>query len=218
MRNISIKLFQRDCLNSCLQIAIFGNQFINRLSLQPKGLDKAIDNANKLIAQYYVAAARGIDDPKTKGEFEQFKKNIVEQLNSDFDFDENGTFTAEGLVDSILQSDRLYSQFYQDVEDALDKVETKTLSHSEKIKDILSNLWNAEGFEDTKKSILELADSLDGITADNINDLVSSSGELAALIINPSGGCNIILCNQLIGIVDCLHRWIKCICIIVISL
>ena len=143
---------------------------------------EAIDNANKLIAQYYVAAARGIDDPKTKGEFEQFKKNIVEQLNSDFDFDENGTFTAEGLVDSILQSDRLYSQFYQDVEDALDKVETKTLSHSEKIKDILSNLWNAEGFEDTKKSILELADSLDGITADNINDLVSSSGELAALL------------------------------------
>lgn len=108
---------------------------------------EAIDNANKLIAQYYVAAARGIDDPKTKGEFEQFKKNIVEQLNSDFDFDENGTFTAEGLVDSILQSDRLYSQFYQDVEDALDKVETKTLSHSEKIKDILSNLWNAEGLK-----------------------------------------------------------------------
>ncbi len=143
---------------------------------------ETIDNANKLVAQYYVAAARGIDDPKTKGEFEQFKKNIVEQLNSDFDFDENGTFTAEGLVDSILQSDRLYSQFYQDVEDALDKVETKTLSHSEKIKDILSNLWNAEGFEDTKKSILELADSLDGITADNINDLVSSSGELAALL------------------------------------
>ena len=143
---------------------------------------EAIDNANKLIAQYYVAAARGIDDPKTKGEFEQFKQNIIEQLNSDFDFDDNGSFTAEGLVDSILQSDRLYSQFYQGVEDALDKVETKTLSHSEKIKDILSDLWNAEGFEDTKKSILELANSLDGITADNIKDLVSSSGELAALL------------------------------------
>lgn len=143
---------------------------------------EAIDNANKLIAQYYVAAARGIDDPKTKGEFEQFKKNIIEQLNSDFDFDENGSFTAEGLVDSILQSDRLYSQFYQNVEDALDKVESKTLSHSEKIKDILSNLWNVEGFEDTKKSILELANSLAGITADNINDLASSSGELAALL------------------------------------
>ena len=143
---------------------------------------EAIDNANKLIAQYYVAAARGIDDPKTKGEFEQFKKNIIEQLNSDFDFDENGSFTAEGLVDSILQGDRLYSQFYQNVEDALDKVESKTLSHSEKIKDILSNLWNAEGFEDTKKSILELANSLAGITADNIKDLVSSSGELAALL------------------------------------
>lgn len=143
---------------------------------------KAIDNANKLIAQYYVAAARGIDDPKTKSEFEQFKQNIIEQMNSDFDFDENGSFTAEGLVDSILQSDRLYSQFYQNVENALDKVETKTLSHSEKIKDILSNLWNAEGFEDTKKSILELANSLDGITADNINDLASSSGELAALL------------------------------------
>ena len=34
---------------------------------------KAIDNANKLIAQYYVAAARGIDDPKTQKEFEQFR-------------------------------------------------------------------------------------------------------------------------------------------------
>lgn len=143
---------------------------------------EAIDNANELIARYYVAAARGIDDPKTKSEFEQFKKNIVEQLNSDFDFDENGSFTAEGLVDSILQSDRLYSQFYQSVEDALQNAETSVLSHGNKIKDILSNLWNAEGFADTKKSILELANSLDGITADNINDLASSSGELAALL------------------------------------
>ena len=143
---------------------------------------EAIDNANKLIAQYYVAAARGIDDPKTQSEFEQFKKNIVEQLNSDFDFDENGSFTAEGLIDSILQNDRLYSQFYQGVEDALQNTETSVQAHGNKIKDILSNLWNAEGFADTKKSILELANSLDGITADNINDLASSSGELAALL------------------------------------
>ena len=143
---------------------------------------EAIDNANKLIAQYYVAAARGIDDPKTKGEFEQFKQGIIEKLNADFDFDENGSFTAEGLVDSILQSDRLYSQFYQSVEDALQNAETSVQVHGEKIKDILSNLWNAENFADTKKSILELANSLDGITADNINDLASSSGELAALL------------------------------------
>ena len=143
---------------------------------------EAIDNANKLIAQYYVAAARGIDDPKTQKEFEQFRQNIIKKLDDDLDFDTNGTFTAEGLVDSILQSDRLYSQFYQEIENTLETVETKTLSHSEKIKDILSNLWNAEGFEDTKKSIMELAYSLDGITADNINDLTSSSGELAALL------------------------------------
>lgn len=143
---------------------------------------EAIDNANKLIAQHYVAAARGIDDPKTQKEFEQFRQNIIKKLDDDLDFDTNGTFTAEGLVDSILQSDRLYSQFYQEIEDALETVETKTLSHSEKLKDILSNLWNAEGFEDTKKSVLELAYSLDGITADNINDLASSSGELAALL------------------------------------
>lgn len=143
---------------------------------------EAIDNANKLIAQHYVAAARGIDDPKTQKEFEQFRQNIIKKLDDDLDFDTNGTFTAEGLVDSILQSDRLYSQFYQEIENTLETVETKTLSHSEKIKDILSNLWNAEGFEDTKKSIMELAYSLDGITADNINDLASSSGELAALL------------------------------------
>ena len=143
---------------------------------------KAIDNANKLIAQYYVAAARGIDDPKTQKEFEQFRQNIIKKLDDDLDFDTNGTVTAEGLVDSILQSDRLYSQFYQEIEDALETVETKALSHSEKIKDTLSNLWNAEGFEDTKKSILELANSIDGITADNINDLASSSDELAALL------------------------------------
>ncbi|NBI82648.1 phage tail tape measure protein [Clostridiaceae bacterium] len=143
---------------------------------------KAIDNANKLIAQYYVAAARGIDDPKTQSEFEQFKKNIVEQLNSDFDFDENGSFTAEGLIDSILQNDRLYSQFYQGVEDALQNTETSVQEHGNKIKETLSTLWNAERFKDTKKSILELANNLDGITADNINDLASSSGELAALL------------------------------------
>lgn len=143
---------------------------------------EAIDNANKLITQYYVAAARGIDDPKTQSEFEQFKKNIVEQLNSDFDFDENGSFTAEGLIDSILQNDRLYSQFYQGVEDALQNTETSVQEHGNKIKETLSTLWNAEGFEDTKKSILELANSLDGITADNVEELAQESAGLKTIL------------------------------------
>ena len=142
---------------------------------------EAIDNANKLITKYHIESAKGISNPKTKEEFEQFRQNIIEQLNSDFDFDESGSFTAEGLVDSILQSDRLYSQFYQGVEDALQNAETSVQEHGNKIKETLSTLWNAEGFEDTKKSILELAYSLDGITADNINDLASSSGELAEI-------------------------------------
>lgn len=143
---------------------------------------ETIDKANKLIAEDLVLAQKSVGDPKTKEDFDKFRQSIIDNLQSDMDWDTNGSFSAEGIVDSILQGDRFYSQFYQQIEDALEMVETKALSHSEKIKDTLANLWNAEGFEDTKKSILEMANSLDGITTDNLDEIIGSSAELAAIL------------------------------------
>lgn len=143
---------------------------------------EAIDKSNDLIAQYYIQAAKALNDPKTKEEFETFKKSIVENLKNDLDWNEYGTFSAEGLIDNILSTDRLYSQYYAEVEQALEQAETAVKEHADGIRGTLETLWDSESFADTKKSILEMAQSLDGINASNIDSLISSSSELAAVL------------------------------------
>ena len=79
-----------------------------------------------------------------------------------------------------------YAQFYDGLVDTtnngLDSVEEAIQSHSDSIKGKLEELWNSESFSDTQKSIVEMANALDGITADNIETLAESSEELAALL------------------------------------
>lgn len=147
---------------------------------------EAIDNSNKLIAEYWKIAESAINDPKTQEEFDAFRQGIIDKLSGDNDWNDDGTYTAAGLVDSLLSTDRAYAQFYDDLvdttNDGLDSVEDAIQSHGDSVKGKLEALWNAESFSDTQKSIVEMANALDGITADNIETLAESSEELAALL------------------------------------
>ena len=147
---------------------------------------EAIDNANELIVEYYKATERAINDPKTQEEFDAFRQSIIDKVSGDMDWNADGTYTAAGLVDSLLSTDRAYAQFYDDLvdttNDGLDAVEDAIQSHGDSVKGKLEALWNAESFSDTRKSIEEMASALDGITADNIDSLIEGSAELAALL------------------------------------
>jgi len=147
---------------------------------------EAIDNSNTLIAEYWKMAESAINDPKTQEEFDAFRQSIIDKLSSDNDWNDDGTYTAAGLVDSLLSTDRAYAQFYDDLvdttNDGLDAVEDAIQSHGDSVKGKLEALWNAESFSDIRKSIEEMANALDGITADNIDSLIEGSAELAALL------------------------------------
>lgn len=147
---------------------------------------EAIDNSNKLIAEYWKIAESAINNPKTQEEFDAFRQSIIDKVNSDLDWNDDGSYTAAGLVDSLLSADRTYAQFYDGLvdttNDGLDAVEDAIQSHGDSIKGKLEELWNSESFSDTQKSIVEMANALDGITADNIENLAESSEELAALL------------------------------------
>lgn len=147
---------------------------------------EAIDNSNKLIAEYWKIAESAINNPKTQEEFDTFRQSIIDKVSGDNDWNADGTYSAAGLVDSLLSADRTYAQFYDGLvdttNDGLDSVENAIQSHGDSIKGKLEALWNAESFSDTRKSIEEMASALDGITADNIETLAESSEELAALL------------------------------------
>lgn len=147
---------------------------------------EAIDNSNKLIAEYWKIAESAINNPKTQEEFDAFRQSIIDKVNSDLDWNDDGSYTAAGLVDSLLSADRTYAQFYDGLvdttNDGLDAVEDAIQSHGNSIKGKLEELWNSESFSDIQKSIVEMANALDGITADNIETLAESSEELAALL------------------------------------
>ena len=147
---------------------------------------EAIDNSNALIAEYWKTAESAINNPKTQEEFDAFRQSVIDKVSGDNDWNADGTYTAAGLVDSLLSTDRAYAQFYDDLvdttNDGLDAVEDAIQSHGDSVKGKLEALWNAESFGDTKKSIEEMASSLDGITADNIDSLIEGSAELAALL------------------------------------
>lgn len=147
---------------------------------------EAIDNSNKLIAEYWKIAESAINNPKTQEEFDTFRQSIIDKVNSDLNWSTDGTYSAAGLVDSLLSTDRTYAQFYDGLvdttNDGLDSVEEAIQSHGNSIKGKLEELWNSESFSDAQKSIIEMANALDGITADNIETLAESSEELAALL------------------------------------
>lgn len=54
--------------------------------------------------------------------------------------------------------------------------------HCEELQNRLRGLWSSEDFEDTKDELIELAYSVDGITAENIKELASESDILSAIL------------------------------------
>lgn len=70
-----------------------------------------IDNANSLIAQDLLLAAEATKNPKSLDEFEVFRNHLIEDLGGNIDFDKNGSYSAEALVDSTLQENSIYAEY-----------------------------------------------------------------------------------------------------------
>ena len=81
----------------------------------------------------------------------------------------NGTATAQEEV-------------AETAEEAAEAIEEVSKSASEAAKDMLKALWSSEDFEKTKESLVEMANTLDGISPKTIEDLAASSEELAAVL------------------------------------
>ena len=67
-----------------------------------------IDNANKMIAQSWLLAAEAAGSPTSLDEFQTFRETVVKNLSGDQDFDSDGSFAAEDLVDSLLSENTQY--------------------------------------------------------------------------------------------------------------
>jgi len=67
-----------------------------------------IDNANKLIAQNWLLAAEAAGSPTSVDEFKKFRDTIIDNLEDDKDFDVDGSYSAEEIVNSMLAEDTQY--------------------------------------------------------------------------------------------------------------
>lgn len=228
---------------------------------------ESINQANTAIAQELIFAAQTDDVPETVEEYKQVREELISDLENNADWNENGTYSAEGLIDSLLAENAAFQDIakmvteeeataaeikekrdsiaevlvpknYEDLQagtaahfHAIDeygiklsevKEKLKTLSdedlniaydlmevpdngiqswddlvqaiddYKNNISDIipyhnqvrtsLESLWNSENFKDTKDAIVEMAKTLDGITADGIEELASESEELAEIL------------------------------------
>lgn len=80
-----------------------------------------------------------------------------------------------------LVSDGEYSS-WDELSNAIETYRNSLQYTVDTSKDALSALWSSEEFENTRESIIKMANSVDGISAKNIEDLASSSEELAAIL------------------------------------
>lgn len=76
-----------------------------------------IDNANSLIAKDLLLAAEATKSPESLEEFDVFRKNLIQSLSGNINFDENGSYTAEELVDSTLRSNTVYADYLNQLEE-----------------------------------------------------------------------------------------------------
>ena len=90
-------------------------------------------------------------------------------IQSQYDSVLNDTATAQEAV-------------AESADEAAEAIEHVAKSASEAAKDMLKALWSSEDFEKTKESLVEMANTLDGISPKTIEDLAASSEELAAVL------------------------------------
>lgn len=80
-----------------------------------------------------------------------------------------------------LVSDGEYSS-WDELSNAIETYRNSLQYTVDTSKDALRVLWSSEGFDKTRESIIKMANSVDGLSAKNIEDMASSSEELAAIL------------------------------------
>lgn len=78
---------------------------------------KKIDAANQMIAQDALLAAQKLANPETLDEFEQFRADMIKNVRNSVNFDEDGTYSAEELVDNALGSVSQYAELLNQLEE-----------------------------------------------------------------------------------------------------
>lgn len=95
-----------------------------------------IDNTNEMIAQDALLAAQSLDQPTTVDELEQFREQLIENIQNTSGFDDSGTYTAEQLADNILGADDRYSGLLSE----LQKREASVEAVNDKMREIAEKL------------------------------------------------------------------------------
>ena len=72
-----------------------------------------IDQANQVIAQELIFAAQTDEIPKTAEEYIQVREQLISDLENNADWDENGTYSAEGLINSLLSENAVFQEIAQ---------------------------------------------------------------------------------------------------------
>ena len=83
--------------------------------------------------------------------------------------------TANQTADDLFN----YTMKYEQVSSAIQNFYNEL---SKEYKTQLSDIWNSEDFEETKKSLIEMAKTVDGITPDAIRDLAEESEALGGIL------------------------------------
>ena len=76
-----------------------------------------IDQANQAIAQELIFAAQTDEIPQTAEEYLQVREQLISDLENNADWDENGTYSAEGLINSLLAENAVFQEIAQVVAD-----------------------------------------------------------------------------------------------------
>lgn len=77
---------------------------------------KLIDSTNQTIVDNALLAAQNSIQPETVEEFAQFREDLIAAVNDNINFDADGTYSAEDLVDSALGSIEQYKSFISQIE------------------------------------------------------------------------------------------------------
>ena len=72
-----------------------------------------IDQANQAIAQELIFAAQTDEIPQTAEEYLQVREQLISDLENNADWDENGTYSAEGLINSLLAENAVFQEIAQ---------------------------------------------------------------------------------------------------------
>lgn len=95
-----------------------------------------IDNANQMIAQDALLAAQALDQPTTVEEFEEFRSQMIQNIENTSGFDDDGTYTAEQLADNVLGSDERYADLLAELQER----EASAEAVNEKMREIAEKL------------------------------------------------------------------------------